>query len=89
MAYAFPDFVVVVHADQSNYKAIVDILNKNRAVALNMLTYAEWLEDAYMLKYNLLFVRSDGTWLYAKEAIAKGRIKKEIESILDRQAYMS
>ena len=89
MAYAFPDFVIVVCADRSCAELIVDILNKETAVALNILTYEEWLEDAYMLKYNLLYMRKDGTWVYAKDAIEKGKIKEEIEYILDRHILSS
>ena len=85
MAYTFPDFAVVVCADRTCSKIIVSILSKESAVALDILTYEEWLEDAHMLKYHLLFIRINGTWLYAKDASTKESIKKEIQSMLDQQ----
>ena len=85
MTYSFPDFVVVVCADNSCYKDVAGILNKQSAVALNILTYEEWMTDGHILPYNLLLIRADCSWLYAKDNKSKGHIRKEIESALDRQ----
>jgi hypothetical protein len=87
MSHGYPDFVVVVCGDMSCAKGVVEILSKYNAVALNILSYEEWIEDAFMLKYNLLLIRTDDTWLYAKTRVEKSRIKMEIEDILHRLAY--
>ena len=87
MSHGYPEFVVVVCRDLSCAEDVVRILANYNAVALNILSYEEWIRDAYMLKYDLLLIRTDKTWLYAKTTIEKSQVKKEIEDVLRRLAY--
>ena len=87
MNHPIPDFALVVCAPCSDSGNYVSILNQQGAIALDILTYDEFIEDAYKLKYSVLFLRKDGTWLYVKDKIAKDLLREEIQCILDKARF--
>jgi len=81
MAHYFPDFVVVIHPASTYPDAVVTALKINKATALNVLTYAEWLSHEPVTEHNLLYIRENGEMLYAKNEAEKLQIRREVESL--------
>ena len=82
MSQYLPDFVVVVHPASAYPDTILLALRVNKAVALNVLTYAAWLKTDPAPDHNVLYIRENGEMFYAKNAPEIALIRAEIASLL-------
>jgi len=81
MQHYLPNFVVVVHPAMASSDAILFALQATRTVAVNSMTYSEWLACDTILENNLLYLRENGELLYPKSAAEVDDIRKEVESL--------
>ena len=73
-----PNFVVVVHPDATSTDAILGALRATRTVALQSMTYAEWLSNDDNVDNNVLYFRDDGELLYVNNAPEIAHIREEL-----------
>ena len=81
MAHYFPDFVVVIHPGDAYPDAILNALRVNKAIALDVMTYIEWLSREPAVEHNLLCILENGELLYAQNAAEKAAIRSKIISL--------
>ena len=81
MHHQLPTFVVVIHPPRVSSDTILYALQKTRTVAVNSMTYSEWLTSDTILENNLLYLRENGELLYPKSAAEIADIRKEVEAL--------
>ena len=75
-----PNFVVVVHPASTSSDTILGALNATRTVALQSMTYSEWLSNNDNIENNVLYLREDGELLYVNNAPEIAHIREELAS---------
>lgn len=82
MSSFYPRFVIVLYPGPARPHTIFEALSDNKAVALNILSYKQWLHQDYIPEQPIICMTDNSSWYLIQDHAEKVKLKKELMFII-------